>query len=130
MFQAQVRSTFDPSSVGPTTEISPKTNSLNPSQVRQLGVGKGAYEKRWKRKNLVRKTLKDTSDREKEIERSRRNLGDDTEDIRWNTPEEELEERIKRNYKEYIPAQGQDRAAVWGLQQAFLQQIQTNKIYL
>ena len=119
MFQAQVRSTFDPSSVDPTTEISPKTNSLNPSQVRQLGVGKGAYEKRWKRKNLVRKTLKNTSDREREIERSRRNLNDDNEGLSWNTPEKESEERIKRNYKEYIPVQGQDRAAVWGLQQAF-----------
>ena len=87
--------------------------------MRQFGVGRGVYEKRWKRKNLVRKTLKDTSDREKEIERSRRNLGDDSEDLSWNTPEEELEERIKRNYKEYIPAQGQDRAAVWNIQQAF-----------
>ena len=113
MFQAQVRSTFDPSSVDPTTEISPRTNSLNPSQVRQLGVGKGAYEKRWKRKNLVRKTLKDTSDRETEMERSRRNLN---EGLSWNTPEKE---RIKRNFNEYTPVQGQDRAAVWGLQQAF-----------
>ena len=119
MFQAQVRSTFDPSSVDPTTEISPKRNSLHPSQVRQLGVGKGAYEKRWKRKNLVRKTLKDTSDRETVIERSRRNLNDDNKGLGWNTPEKEYEEHIKRNYKEYIPVQGQDRAAVWGLQQAF-----------
>ena len=96
MFQAQVRSTFDPSSVDPTTEISPKTNSLHPSQVRQLGVGKGAYEKRWKRKNLVRKTLKDTSDREKGIERSRRNLNDDNKGLGWNTPEKEYEEHITR----------------------------------
>ena len=119
MFQAQVRSTFDPSSLGPTTEMSPKTNSLNHSQVRQLGVGKGAYETRWKRKNLVRKTLKDTSDREKEIERSRRNLNDDSEGLSWNTPEKESEERIKRNFNEYNLVQGQDRAAVLGHQQAY-----------
>ena len=119
LFQAQVRSTFDLSSVDPTTKISPKTNSLNPSQVRQLGVGNGAYEKRWKRKNLVRKTLKDNSDREKENERSRRNLNDDNKGLSRNTPEKESEEGIKRNYKDYIPVQGQDRAAVWGLRQAF-----------
>ena len=87
--------------------------------MRQFGVGRGVYEKRWKRKNVVRKTLKDTSDREKVIERSRRNLNDDNKGLGWNTPEKEYEERIKRNYKEYIPVQGQDRAAVWGLQQAF-----------
>ena len=92
---------------------------MNSSRTFQLLVNSHGHLRWWKRKNLIRKTLKETSDREKKIERSRRNLGDDTEDIRWNTPEEELEERIKRNYKEYIPAQGPDRAAVWGLQKAF-----------
>jgi hypothetical protein len=63
------------------------------------------------RKNLVRKTLQDYGGRNKEIKRSRRNLNEDNEELCWNAQEKELEERIKRNGRENILVQGQDRAA-------------------
>ena len=109
-----MRTNFDPSLTDQTTQHSP--TFPHPSQVKQLG--RGGYETRWKRKHLVRKTLKEDKDKfittDEEIEpRMRRNSNGEHEELSWNASNDNA--RAKRNYKENASNEGQDRAAIWGL---------------
>ena len=114
LFQARVQTAFDPSSKDQTTEQTPGSYhaSVSPNKVRQLGVGSGPYENRWKRKKLVRTMLKDDT-------RSKRSPPPENNNLTWNSSIEVTEGRMKKNYKNNDPVQSQDRAAVWGIQQAF-----------
>ena len=116
LFQARVQTTFDPSSKDQTTEQTPGSyqTSVSPNKVRQLGVGSGPYENRWKRKKLVRTMLKDGGS-----QRSKRSPPSENTNLNWDSPTEVTEGRTKRNYENNDPVQSQDRNAVWGIQQAF-----------
>ena len=109
-----MQTTFDPSSKDQTTEQTPGSYqaSVSPNKVRQLGVGSGPYENRWKRKKLVRTMLKDNT-------RSKRSPPPQNNNLTWNSLTEVTEGRMKKNYKNNDPVQSQDRAAVWGIQEAF-----------
>ena len=111
-----MQTAFDPSSKDQTTEQTPGSYkaSVSPNKGRQPGVGSGPYENRWKRKKLVRTMLKDD-----ESQRSKRSPPSENNKFNWNSSTEVTEGRMKRNYESNDPVQSQDRAAVWGIQQAF-----------
>ena len=117
--KALVSTTFDPSLKDETTEHypSPYQPPVTPRKVRQLGTAKGPYEKKWKRKNLVRKYLKENKN--SESHRVKRSIPLEEVSHESHNSEELFEARLKRNFNEDSVSQSNDRAAVWSIQEAF-----------
>ena len=109
--QAKVSSTFAPSLKDGTTEHYPSISKpvVTHNQGQEFG--------RWKRKKLVRKTLK--KNRNDEIKRRKRSPPSRNENLDFPNSKEVLVANMKRNYNDNIPTESEDRAAVWNIHEAF-----------